>query len=77
MPVSGSSTHARFSKLIDLGEKRLCSRTNTYYHISEMNPDGKGGWIAKSHDNTLHDEYIEKSKFGNGPHSQRGIIGGL
>lgn len=74
--VTGSSTHSRMLKLINRGEMKKCSRTATYYPITEMVPDGRGGWIAKKFDNTIHDQTIEQSKFKRGRGWQRGIMGG-
>lgn len=67
------STYSKFTKLISKGKKVRCSRTGTYYHWNETNPDGKGGRIAKLHDVFIHDQTIEQSKYKKGPDWQRGI----
>lgn len=70
------STYEMFSKLIALGPKVKCSRTGTYYHLTETNSDGKGGRIAKKHDVYIHDESVDKSKYRRGRGWQRGFLQG-
>lgn len=67
------STASRFQKLIKKGPMVLCSRTGTYYHLSETNPDGRGGRISKEHDVYIKDELEQQSKYKKGPNWQRGI----
>ena len=67
------TTYSRAVKLIAKGKKVRCSRTGTYYHWTDTNPDGKGGRIAKLHDVFVHEPSVEKSKYRKGPGWQRGI----
>ena len=60
-------TAARFVDLIAKGPKVRCSRTGTYYHLSEMRPDGNGGYIAKKFDCFIHNETMNLSKLRKGP----------
>ena len=59
-------TADRFLDLMAKGPKQRCSRTGTYYHLSEMRPDGRGGYIAKKFDCFIHDETTQLSKFRKG-----------
>lgn len=54
------------------GPKVKCSRSGRYFPLSETNPDGKGGRIAKVHDYWIHDQNVEKSKYQEGPGWERG-----
>ena len=69
------STSSRFNELIKKGPRVRCSRTGTYYHLTDTNPDGKGGRISKLHDVFIHDQTVEMSKFKGGPGWQMGIRG--
>lgn len=60
------SVHSKILKLIASGPVERCARTGVWRPRSEMNPDGKGGWIRKEYDCFVRDNETSKIKPGPG-----------
>lgn len=66
------SLYLNIVKLVSEGKRVRCSRSGTYFHIKDTNPDGKGGRVAKIFDYLVHRQWEQKSKDQEGPGYWRG-----
>ena len=66
-----TKAYSFIKELIRKGEKIRCSRTGRYDHKSNMNPDGKGGYVIKQHDIFVREN--QRSKYQKGKNWQRGF----
>lgn len=57
------STYERVQRLLKKGIKVRCSWTGWFFHLSEMKPDGKGGyWSIKHVKHKRHDQKADRTE---------------